>query len=57
MAPPSGWIELDLAELERVIERARQTPLTDAGFELLTAAIQTLGHVAQLIEDKTATRA
>jgi len=38
-----------------VIARARQTPLTDAEFELLTAALQTLGHVAQLIEDKTAT--
>lgn len=38
-----------------MIARARQTPLTDAEFERLNAAIQTLGHVAQLIEDKTAT--
>ena len=38
-----------------MIERARHTPLTDAEFELLNAALQTLGHVAQLIEDKTAT--
>jgi len=44
-----------LEELARVIARARQTPLTDAEVELLNAAIQTLGHVAQLLEDKTAT--
>ena len=55
MAPPSGRIELDLDELERVIERARQTPLTDAEFALLTAAIHTLASVAQLVEAKNAT--
>lgn len=38
-----------------MIARARQTPLTEAEVELLHAALQTLGHVAQLIEDKTAT--
>jgi len=38
-----------------VLAQARQTPLTDAEFELLTAAIRTLGHVAQLLEAKTAT--
>jgi transposase len=38
-----------------VLERARQTPLTDAEFELLTAAIHALGSVAELLEAKTAT--
>lgn len=38
-----------------MIARARQTPLTDAEVELLNAAIRTLGHVAQLLEAKTAT--
>lgn len=38
-----------------MIARARLTPLTDAEVELLNAAVQTLGHVAQLLEAKTAT--
>ncbi len=38
-----------------MIARARPTPLTDAEVELLNAAIQTLRHVGQLLEAKTAT--
>ena len=55
MAPTSPRIDLDLEDLARVVERARQTPLSDADYETLTAAIRTLGYVAQLVEDKSAT--
>jgi hypothetical protein len=55
MAPPCRRIDLHMEDLERLVERARQTPLTDAEYETLKAAIHTLGSVAQLVEDKTAT--
>lgn len=42
-------------DLERVVERTRQAPLSDAEYETLKAAIHTLGYVAQLLEDKRAT--
>ena len=38
-----------------MVERARQAPLSDADYTTLTAAIRTLGAVAQLVEDKRAT--
>src|ERR1700675_3881852 len=55
MAPTRLRIDLDLTALERVVERARQMPLSDADYATLTAAIRTLGDVAQLLEDKRAT--
>jgi hypothetical protein len=42
-------------DLERLAERARQAPLSDDDYATLTAALHTLGYVAQLVEDKAVT--
>jgi transposase len=42
-------------DLERLAERARQGPLSDDDYATLKAALHTLGTVAQLVEDKSAT--
>ena len=55
MAPTSPRIELHLEDLERVVERARHTPLSDDEYATLKAAIHTLAYVAPLVEDKGTT--
>jgi len=57
MAPTVPRIDLHLADLERVVERARHTPLTEDDYTTLKAAIDTLGYVAQLVEQKGTTLA
>ena len=42
-------------DLARVAERARQAPLSDDDYATLTAALHTLGYVAQLVENKSVT--
>ena len=57
MAPTVPRIDLHLADLEQVVERARHTPLTEDDYTTLKAAIDTLGYVAQLVEQKGTTLA
>ena len=54
---PAPRIELHMDDLERLAERARQAPLSDDDYATLKAALRTLGTVAQLVEDKSATLA
>ena len=42
-------------DLRRLVERTRQTPLTDEEYTTLKAAIETLGYVADLLEQKGTT--
>ncbi len=55
MAPTIPRIDLHLEDLERVVARARHTPLTDDEYATLKAAIDTLGYVAHLLEQKGTT--
>jgi len=57
MVPTIPRIELRMDDLERLVERARHTPLSDDEYDTLKAAIHTLGYVAQLVEEKGATLA
>lgn len=50
-------IDLRMDDLERVVERARHTPLTEDEYTTLKAAIDTLGYVAHLVEQKGTTLA
>ena len=57
MAPTIPRIDLRMDDLERVVDRARQAPLTEEEYTTLKAAIDTLGYVAQLVEQKGTTLA
>lgn len=57
MAPTIPQIALHMDDLERVVERARHTPLSDDEYATLKAAIDTLGYVAHLVEEKGTTLA
>jgi transposase len=57
MAPTIPRIDLRMDDLERVVDRARQAPLTEEDYTTLKAAIDTLGYVAQLVEQQGTTLA
>ncbi|SRR5213594_284765 len=57
MAPAIPRIDLRMDDLERLVERARHTPLTADEYATLKAAIDTLGYVAHLVEQKGTTLA
>ena len=57
MAPTIPRIDLRMDDLERLVDRARQAPLTEDDYTTLKAAIDTLGYVAQLVEQKGTTLA
>src|ERR1700674_5528616 len=57
MAPTIPAIDLRMADLERLVDRTRHTPLTEDEHATLKAAIDTLGYVAQLVEQKGTTLA
>jgi len=48
-------IEVDMAELERIVERSRSEPLSEEEHAKLHAAIETLGYLAGEIEKKGTT--
>ena len=52
MAPPIPVIDRRMADLERLVDRTRHAPLTEDEHATLKAAIDTLGYVAQLLEQK-----
>lgn len=57
MAPTIPRIDLRMEDLDRLVDRTRHTPLTDDEYATLKAAIDTLGYVAQLLEQKGTTLA
>src|SRR2546425_11832948 len=55
MAAPVPQLDVHMDDLRRLVERTRQTPLTDEEYTTLKAAIETLGYVADLLEQKGTT--
>ena len=57
MARTIPQIDLRMDDLERLVDRTRHAPLTEDEHAKLKAAINTLGHVAELLEQKGTTLA
>ena len=55
MAPTLPRIDLRMEDLERLVDRTRHTPLTEDEYATLKAAIDTLGYLAHLVEQKGTT--
>ena len=55
MAPTLPRIDLRMEDLERLVDRTRHTPLTADEHATLKAAIDTLGYLAHLVEQKGTT--
>ncbi|HEV2283620.1 MAG TPA: IS66 family transposase [bacterium] len=55
MAPTLPRIDLCMDDLERLVDRTRQAPLTADEHATLKAAIDTLGYLAHLVEQKGTT--
>lgn len=55
MAPTLPRIDLRMEDLERLVDRTRHTPLTEGEHATLKAAIDTLGYLAHLVEQKGTT--
>jgi len=50
-------IDVSCAELEALVEQARQEPLREEAYQKLKAAIRTLGYVTELLQNQEATLA
>ncbi len=48
-------LELNIEQLERLLERARKDPLSEPDYQTLKAAVETLGYLTQLLEDRKTT--
>ncbi|MBI4524918.1 MAG: IS66 family transposase [Deltaproteobacteria bacterium] len=48
-------VELNMEELERLLERAKKTPLNEPDYQTLKAAVETLGYLTRLLEDRKTT--
>jgi transposase len=48
-------LELSMEQLEKLVERARTGPLSEEQYQQLKAAIETLGYLTELVEDKDTT--
>jgi transposase len=48
-------IDVEMNDLKRLLERARQEPLGEQEYQKLRAALETLGHVAELLADRDTT--
>ncbi|MBI4264476.1 MAG: hypothetical protein HY657_08880 [Acidobacteria bacterium] len=57
MARTISPIDLRMDDLERLVDRTRHAPLTEEEHATLKAAINTLGYVAELLEQKGTTLA
>ena len=55
MPPTLPRIDLRMEDLERLVDRTRHTPLTEDEHATLKAAIDTLGYLAHLVEQKGTT--
>jgi len=52
MTPPPR-MDIPMAELEALLERAKAEPLSDADYATLKAALTTLGYLTELLEERT----
>src|SRR6187200_557907 len=57
MQPSIGVTEVSIAELEALLEQARQEPLRADGYQKLRNAIGTLGMITELLEKQETTLA
>jgi hypothetical protein len=57
MQPSIGSTEISVAELEALLEHARQEPLRDDSYQKLRNAVRTLGLVTELLEKQETTLA
>src|SRR6266536_3036176 len=57
MAAAVPQLDVHMEDLRRLVERTRQAPLSDDEYTTLKAAIDTLGYVADLLEQKGTTLA
>jgi transposase len=48
-------LELNLEELEKLLERTKQGPLSEPDYQMLKAAVETLGYLTELLEDRKTT--
>jgi transposase len=48
-------LELNMEELETLLERAKACPLSEQDYNKLKAAVETLGYLTQLLEDRKTT--
>jgi len=55
MSRPPARLEISMAGLEALIERAKAGPLSEADYQTLKAAVGTLGTLTQLLADRTTT--
>jgi hypothetical protein len=55
LPPAMEHIDVSIEELEALLERGRQEPLTEEAYRKLLAAIHTLAHAAELLERDKAT--
>src|SRR6516162_8908742 len=55
MKPASPHLDVSIEELQALLERAREEPLQPDGYEKLKAAVHTLGHITELLENPEAT--
>lgn len=55
MSPGRERLELNREELERLLERAKKGPLSEPDYQTLKAAVDTLGYLTQLLEDRKTT--
>ncbi len=51
----TGRLKLNREELERLLERAKKGPLSEPDYQTLKAAVETLGYLTQLLEDRKTT--
>ena len=55
MMPPPPRLDIPMAELEALLERAKAGPLSEVDYATLKAALATLGYLTELLEDRTTT--
>jgi transposase len=55
MSRSTERLELNMQELERLLERAKKGPLSEPDYQTLKAAVETLGYLTQLLEDRKTT--
>jgi transposase len=51
----SQRLELNMEELATLLERAKASPLSEQDYHKLKAALETLGYLTQLLEDRKTT--
>jgi transposase len=55
MKHDSRWIELNMDEIEDILGRAREKPISDEEYKKLKAAMETLAHFTEMVGNKDAT--